>query len=356
MGRMAFGADSYCGTVQIAATANVWSRLYCEIARYVNASWLNRRAAASIAVIMLVIAGPATAGSDTGALPAGSTFRDCPNCPEMVVVPAGEFLMGASAAQSERDLAAVSLFESSLAKKHISAEHPQHPVRIERPFGLGRFPVTRGEFAAFVQETGYSPTGGCIFFDNHHYRNHSDGSWRTPGFYQTDRDPVVCVNWLDVKSYTDWLNHMLELNAAGGSNGAYRLPSEAEWEYAARAGQQTARWWGNDIAKNNANCEVCGSLWDRKGTAPEGSFAPNQFGLYDMLGNVWKWTADCWNPDYHGAPANGTAWTSGGLEMKVIRGGSRASSPRVLRLSGRTRSNAYSRDNSIGFRMAKTLP
>lgn len=293
------------------------------------------------------------AAPDTAVPPAkGVTFRDCPNCPEMVVIPAGKYLMGSSPQDTERDLAAVGFFESFMAKGKMASEHPQHLVQIKQPFAIGKYPVTRGQFARFVQESGYI-TMGCRFFDNHQYRNHPDGGWQDPGFFQTDRDPVVCVSWLDAQAYVAWLNRALR---ATGSSGSYRLPTEAEWEYAARAGQQSSRWWGDTIGSNNADCDGCGSAWDKKSTAPVGSFVPNQFGLYDVLGNVSEWAEDCWNGSYDGAPFDATAWKSGDCHRRVVRGGDWASSPWTLRSAERTAFDLNARDNFIGFRVMKTLP
>jgi formylglycine-generating enzyme required for sulfatase activity len=298
----------------------------------------------------------AVAASDVPSPPARTTFRDCPDCPEMVVIPSGEFLMGSSPTETERDLADVSLFESLMAKRHMSAEHPQHLVRITQQFALGKYPVTRGEFASFIRQTGYATEGGCVFHYFNRYNNHPEGSWQDTGFMQTDRDPVVCVNWRDAQAYVAWLNEMLRNDRSGGGQARYRLPSEAEWEYGARAGQQTPRWWGNDIAWNNADCDGCGSLWDKKGTAPVGSFRPNQFGLWDVLGNAWEWTEDCWNASYDGAPSDGTAWANGDCEQRVMRGGSWDSSPWVLRSTERTNPGTHDATNYIGFRVARTLP
>ncbi len=308
-------------------------------------------------LIALLICVPRVVAADSGAIPpqAGSTFRDCPNCPEMVVIPAGEFLMGSLSAETERDLAAVSFFESFMAKKHMSAEHPQHLVRIGRPFALGKYPVTRVEFATFVRDTGYIATGGCTFFDNHRYRINPEGGWDNPGFPQTNRDPVVCVSWQDAQAYITWLNDKLRTNRTQREEGKYRLPTEAEWEYGARANQQTPRWWGDEIGRGNADCDGCGSLWDEKGTAPVDSFHANQFGLYDVLGTAWEWTEDCWNTDYKVAPSDGSAWTVGDCSERVMRGGDWSSSSWVLRSANRSEMDMTVPTNYIGFRVAKTI-
>jgi formylglycine-generating enzyme required for sulfatase activity len=139
-----------------------------------------------------------------------------------------------------------------------------------------------------------------------------------------------------------------------GSPG-YRLLSEAEYEYAARAGTQTVYPWGDEIGKNNANCGGCDSQWDGKQTAPVGSFAANGFGLYDMVGNVWEWTEDCYHDSYKGAPSVGAAWTGGNCSLRVVRGGSWNSSPDSLRSASHYWFTTVYRDYSVGFRVARTL-
>ena len=158
---------------------------------------------------------------------------------------------------------------------------------------------------------------------------------------------MISVNWGDARSYVDWLSELTDQE--------YRLPSEAEWEYAARAGTTTRFWWGDDVGSTNANCAGCGSRWDKQ-TAPVSSFDANEHGLYDTAGNVWEWVEDCWNGSYEGAPTDGSAWTSGQCNIRVLRGGSWGGNPRSLRSAGRDRSGVGDRVNSIGFRVARTLP
>jgi formylglycine-generating enzyme required for sulfatase activity len=281
---------------------------------------------------------------------AGQIFRDCSDCPEMVVIPPGSFLMGASTEETARDLAAVPHEDVALAQAAMAKERPQHMVTIDRPFAMGRYHVTRGEFTAFVRETAYPISGGCYLFANHKYQKRADAGWRNPGFVQTERDPVVCTSWNDAQAYTAWLNGKLP------SDGRYRLPTEAEWEYAARAGTRTARWWGDSIGSGAATCAGCGSEWDGKQTAPVGGFRANPFGLFDVLGNAMQWTQDCWNDNYAGAPADGSAWTSGKCERRVLRGGDFANRPWILRSDLRTNDKTDIGANYVGFRVAKTLP
>ncbi|MGB6537559.1 MAG: SUMF1/EgtB/PvdO family nonheme iron enzyme [Xanthobacteraceae bacterium] len=175
----------------------------------------------------------------------------------------------------------------------------------------------------------------------------ADRSWRAPGFPQTGSQPGVCLNWNDASAYIAWLAKKI--------GKPYRLLAESEYEYGTRAGTQTAYPWGTAIGKNNANCDGCGSQWDNKQTAPVGSFAANGFGLYNMVGNVWEWTQDCWHDSYSGAPANGSAWTSGDCGRRVLRGGSWGNYPRSLRSAFRLGSRSVGRSNDGGFRVGRTL-
>ncbi len=171
----------------------------------------------------------------------GPVFRDCANCPEMVVIPSGDFLMGSSEADTARDLSEITnSIIASDAKAYMNNEHPQHPVHIAKPFALGRFFVTREQFAAFVRETGYSSGVGCTFEERNRFTFHPEGSWENPGFLQSEIDPAVCVSWDDAKAYIVWLNRKVNADTSTDGAGPYRLPTEAEWEYAARAGQPTA--------------------------------------------------------------------------------------------------------------------
>lgn len=298
----------------------------------------------------------ATAHGSTVASQSVQTFRDCPYCPEMVVVPPGHFLMGSSPAETSRDAqslpwyasSSVPWYGSSLPNSFFASEHPAHSVNVER-FALGKYPVTRGEYAAFMRETNHASTGGCIFYENHKYPTVPDGTWERPGFEQKDRDPVVCVSWEDAKAYIDWLNGKL----GGQARGSYRLPSEAEWEYAARAGTRTARWWGDAIGRGHADCGDCGSPWDNKRTAPVDSFPGNPFGLHEMLGNVFQWTEDCWHNNYLSAPADSRAWTADVCQKHVLRGSNWGNDAWVVRSADRTRNDK--RTNYIGFRVARTL-
>jgi formylglycine-generating enzyme required for sulfatase activity len=161
------------------------------------------------------------------------------------------------------------------------------------------------------------------------------------------RRPIINVSWHDAVAYTQWLSSQ--------TGESYRLPSEAEWEYAARAGSTTKYSWGNDIGRNRANCDGCGSRWDDEKTAPVGSFRANRWGLYDVHGNVWEWVKDCYNDSYRGAPTDGSAWESGDCSRRVLRGGSWGSLPGFLRAASRNGLTAGSRYGSVGFRVARTV-
>jgi len=300
----------------------------------------------------------AVAGPQEKVAQAGQTFRDCSECPQIVVIPAGHFLMGSSDADIRRDAAAAVPFnEAEFAKMHYMVfERPQHPVDIPRSFAVGRYLVTRQEFSAFVDATGYSVEPGCTLWVNHKYPVDPEATWKRPGFRQTDRDPVVCVSWRDAKAYIGWLNSKSGTGTKASDGGPYHLPTEAEWEYAARAGTQTARWWSDSIGSSDANCDGCGSRWDRKQTSPVGSFGINPFGLADVLGNVWEWTEDCWNESHAGAPEDGSARTDSDCDLRVMRGGSWNSHPWVLRSAMRSNNEIGARRNYLGFRVARTVP
>ncbi|MBJ7533480.1 formylglycine-generating enzyme family protein [Rhodomicrobium vannielii ATCC 17100] len=257
---------------------------------------------------------------------AGKTewFKDIADGPEMVVVPPGRFLLGSS-----KDEAG-----------HTDDEGPQHEVTITKPFAIARCAVTRGQFAKFVNETGYFAGSG------------SD-SWLNPGFEQDDSHPVVYVNWDDAKAYAKWLSEK--------TGKAYRLLSEAEWEYACRAGATTPFWWGTSISTGQANYNGNyayggGKKGDwRQRTVPAEHFQPNPWGLYQVHGNVWDWCEDCWNANYQNAPSDGSTWNTGDCNKRVLRGGSWYNNPRILRAAFRSGDSSGIRFSSGGFRVARTL-
>ena len=240
----------------------------------------------------------------------GEVMRDCPECPEMVLVPAGEFTMGSPADEPDR----------------VYNEGPQRKVTIAAPFWVGRYEVTFAEWDACVA------AGGCS-------TKPDDEGWG-----RANR-PVIHVSWKDAKEYVGWLSQE--------TGKTYRLLSEAEWEYSARARSTTAFWWGKDVGKGNANCDGCGSEWDRK-TAPVGSFKANDFGLYDTAGNVWEWVEDCWNVSYRRAPTDGSSWLEGDCTYRGLRGGAWYYEPDLVRSARRDGGNPDIRNPAIGFRIART--
>jgi formylglycine-generating enzyme required for sulfatase activity len=292
-------------------------------------------------------AAPLTAERER-ALKPKDMFRECADCPDMVVVPAGSFTMGSPANEKNRD----------------NFEGPQHVVSIGRQFAVGGFHVTRDQFAVFVNETGYAASRTCYKWPS----LTSDGSWRDPGFVQEGSHPVVCVRWDEANAYANWL--------AKKTGKPYRLLSEAEWEYAARGrtspGAYSRFWFGTgekDLCRygNGLDEKARDSIAAAKGTgapcndgyaytSPAGYYAPNDFGLYDMAGNAWQWTADCYHENYNSAPPDGSAWTaktcSGG---RIVRGGAWNSDPWYLRAAKRDWYTGEG-NNAVGFRLARTLP
>ena len=242
-------------------------------------------------------------------------------------------------------------------------EGPRHRVTIAQPFAVGVREVTRGEFARFVRETGHSTGNLCWTYEDGEWEERSGRSWRNPAYDQTDAHPVVCVRRVDAEAYVRWLSRE--------TGQRYRLLSEAEWEYVARGGTSTARYWGEGEAgqcrhANGADRALKRRYGDWKWTlvscddgyahtAPAGTFSPNGFGVHDVMGNVWEWVEDCWNGDYTGAPSNGRAWESGDCSRRVLRGGSWYSGPRYLRSANRIRNPAGYRNSGVGFRVARTL-
>jgi formylglycine-generating enzyme required for sulfatase activity len=270
---------------------------------------------------------------------AGQSFTDCLDCPEMVVVPAGTFTMG-SPSDEERHPGS-------------NQREDQVPVAIAKPFAVGRFSVTRGEFAAFVAATNHRTDGGCYVLTESTYKRDPERSWRSPGFAQNDQHPVVCVSWEDAKSYVGWLSSL--------TSKSYRLLSEAEREYVARAGSTTPFWWGATVSTDQANYDGNIKYGDsakgewRKATVPAGSFAANPWGLYNVHGNVWDWTEDCWNQENAGNPGDGAPRVTGDCGLRVKRGGSWNNYPHTIRSARRLMSRPSNRDDFVGFRVARAL-
>ncbi|MDP6475372.1 MAG: SUMF1/EgtB/PvdO family nonheme iron enzyme [Alphaproteobacteria bacterium] len=251
---------------------------------------------------------------------AGAAFRDCPDCPEMVVVPAGEFMMGSPDSEEERE----------------SHEGPVFRVALGQPFAIGKYEVTFAEWDACVGD------GGC-----NGYRSDDSGWGR-------GQRPVSHISHDDATAYTEWLSRE--------TGQAYRLPSEAEWEYAARAGTVTPFHSGAAITTDQANYDgnypyggAAIGLYRAK-TVPVGGFPPNAFGLHDVHGNLWEWVEDCWNESYAGAPSSANVWRAGDCSARIVRGGSWYSGSANIRSAYRLRNDSQARIQTVGFRIARSLP
>jgi formylglycine-generating enzyme required for sulfatase activity/class 3 adenylate cyclase len=252
--------------------------------------------------------GPAPAlGAKSQPINFKEPFRDCANCPEMTAITPGSFEMGSN---------------------DVPYAKPLHRVVISKPFAIGRREVTFDEWDACVGDN------ACTYHP-------ADRGWG-----RGDR-PVIDVSWNDAKTFIAWLSQK-----AGQK---YRLPTEAEWEYAARAGATTAYYWGRDALGGQANCENCAGPQSRR-SLPVGSFPPNAFGLFDTAGNAAEWVEDCWNEGYRDAPRDGSAWVHGQCELRVLRGGSFASNSNAVRLAARFRYDRDVRFYTNGFRVVRELP
>lgn len=299
-------------------------------------------------LLFAVLALPALAGCTRGGLDAGTVFRDCPDCPELVVIPAGRFRMGAEGGEEGRP------------------EGPVREVRIGSAFAVAVTEVTQEQFAAFVVATGREMRGACRVWIDGEWQYPPDADWTNPGYGRVPfaEEPVACVNWLDARDYAAWL--------AQRTGKPYRLLTEAEWEYVARAGTTGEfPWPAGDPA---APC-AAGNVYDLSGAkannfdwesfacddgfgqaSPVGSFAANAFGLKDVLGNVWEWTADCYVAPYPPEPVDGSAVTgTGDCERRTVRGGSWISRPGRQRVSFRGRDPEDARFSFFGLRVARDL-
>ncbi len=289
-----------------------------------------------------------------------SQWRDCRDCPELALIPAGTFTMGMSKAEAEQD------------KLEADYARPQRAVKVSPRFYMGKYTITRGEYRKFVEATKAKRSGACWTFekagpDFYSWQLRDDRDWQNPGFPQTDQDPAVCVSASEAETYAVWLS--------AETHRDYRLPSEAEWEYAARAGTASQRYWPDDGSPlcRHANLGDI-SLLERAQlsipkdeldpdcndgfafTAPVGSFPPNPFGLFDMYGNVWQWTSDFWHDDYKNAPNDSTPWIKDGLAgRRGVRGGYWASKPGILQSGVRDVLDRDSRSSSTGFRLVRTI-
>ncbi len=278
----------------------------------------------------------------SAAVPA-EILQDCDVCPEMVVLPVGSFEQGSPVSEAGRQ----------------PSESPRHTVMISQPIAVGKYEVTRGEFAAFASATGHI-SDSCSVYDGD-WKALENRNWQAPGFAQDDRHPVTCVSWSDAIAYTEWL--------AALSGKPFRLMSSAEWEYAARAGSTAANDWLDDDGKACGFANVADKSagrhykgWQTHGCADGAvhtlsvSQRPaNAFGLHNMLGNVFEWVQDCWNDSYSGAPEGGTPWLQGDCSQRVLRGGSWFSQPQFVRFAYRNHFAKDFRASTFGFRVALSL-
>jgi formylglycine-generating enzyme required for sulfatase activity len=283
-------------------------------------------------------------------LKARDAFRECADCPEMVMVPPGELLMGSNRNDIDNGIAAAN-------------EGPQHKAIVRQAFAVGRFEVTRDQYAAFVKNSGYRGGERCFTFENNIPQERGNRSFLNPGFVQDGTHPAICVSWTDAKAYVEWLSRT--------TGKSYRLLSETEFEYVARAGTTSRYGFGNDPAEicNFANgadqsAKSAGlpgstpymSCKDRYPfTAPVGSYPANAFGLHDLIGNVWEWTEDCFASDYASAKPDSSARIEAGCSAHTLRGGDWFSTEASLRPAARAKAGADARHDDIGFRVARTL-
>lgn len=287
------------------------------------------------------------AGCQHGQLRDGEEFRDCARCPVMVVVPAGNFRMGFEGGEDGRP------------------EGPVRDVGIGYSFAVGKYEVTQAQFAAFVTDTGYVMRGGCQVWQGE-WKFPPDADWTNPGYGRTpfDDEPAACISWNDAEAYVTWLSTR--------TGRRYRLPSEAEWEYVARAGTATEYFWSDHGA--SAACQYA-NVYDESGAkvnafnwapfscddgygqvAPAGAFKPNGFGVHDIIGNVWEWTADCYQAPYPPVPVDGSAVEAAGTcEKRVARGGSWITRPSRQRVTFRGRDPPDTLYSFFGFRVASGL-
>ncbi len=309
-----------------------------------------RRRSVWCLVLSLSLAGSLSSGASAEVV--AKLVRDCELCPDLVLLPRGSFMIGSPATEPGRE------------GWDKGSESPQRVVMIAQSFAIGALAVTRGQYADFVKATGHGVTadgggnnsvsgGGCHTFDGTSWTFDSRVTWVSPDFDQTDDHPVVCVNHADAMAYVAWLNAIVP-------GGRYRLPSEAEREYAARAGTTSAYWWGPSITPDRANYVSSSAAAARTGTRLARSFAPNPWGLYQVHGNVWEWTADCFGVGYGDLPdsvaTTGAARIDRGCDRRALRGGAWNRLPATLRAAYRTGLDPAFRGHSIGFRIVRDVP
>jgi len=264
---------------------------------------------APIAALLLVIALAGSACADSAAPQRYAGIKDCNACPELAIIPPGSFIMGKDG-------------------RHKN-ERPAHKVTIDKAYAIGLFEVSFDEWQACFDD------GACgkTLPDDHHWGR--------------GNRPVINITWFDTKSYLAWLSDK--------TGKTYRLPSESEWEYAARAGTQTDFWWGDDVGQGKANCRNCSAKVSHQ-SEPVGSFKPNPWGLYNVHGNVWEWVEDCWNPTHDGAPSDAQPRLEGDCRQRVMRSGSWYYFSKNIRSPWRFKNDARVKSYGIGFRVLRELP
>jgi formylglycine-generating enzyme required for sulfatase activity len=295
-------------------------------------------------------AAKALSASEECGLKPKEAFKECENCPEMVTIPAGQVLMGSEQGDIDSGVAAAN-------------EGPQHMAVIKQAIAVGRFEITRDQYAAFVRETGYNGGDHCVTFESNQPKDRANRSFLNPGYAQGGNHPAVCVSWVNARAYVDWLSRT--------TGKAYRLLSEAEFEYVARAGSAARYGASNDPAElcnfaNGAdqsaksaglppNAPYMNCKDGYPFTAPVGSFAVNGFGVYDMIGNVWEWTGDCFYGDYATARLETASRSAEVCDARSVRGGDWFSTEFSLRPAVRARADVDAHNDDIGFRVARTL-
>ncbi len=303
-------------------------------------------------VVCLVLVAAMAGAVDTAQ--AAETYTDCDDCPTMVVIPAGSIDIGSD--------------PGSIYRR--PGERPRQRVTIAEPFAMAQTEVTLAQYRTFVAETGHEselpivdgkPLVGCNYFDGASYGFVRRHGWENPGIPQREDEPVVCVSWSDANAYAAWLSER--------TGRAYRVPSTTEFEYALKGGTDTAWFWGDDAADACTYANVADQAFARR--YPErptfgcndryiymtgvASFEPNPFGLYDMHGNAWEWTSDCWHDDLAGAPLDGSAWLDedgGDCTARTPKGGGWISGPAWVRPAVRSRDGQHYRSFMLGFRVA----
>jgi formylglycine-generating enzyme required for sulfatase activity len=266
-------------------------------------------------------------------LQALNTFRDCPNCPDLVLVVPGSFVMG-----------------SPKTEKYRGPNEDQVKIKIDYFYYISSHPITVDQFSEFVRDTGYETRSDCWVYDFGPWEPRAH--WRSPTFQQTGTHPVTCISWTDAKAYTSWLSSKI--------GKSYRLPSEAEFEYAARAGTSAPFWFGRTMNTSQGRYAPASNpifLWPfiswEKGTVPVTSYPPNPWGLYDVHGDVWEITEDCWSETNAGNPGDGRARTSGDCSRRAVRGGSWHSAWFNSRSASRHNVKADDRYYDRGFRIVR---